>query len=153
MLRPANYLFLHVHPQAEMSKDLVDYQAEVWWGTGNVGLKLSGSLSNLGKTSNKEPWHNLRPWRPQGPEAGLSVGTNSFSCQINQGKLQPVWPVEQCRAQDLTSLCADPSNKQMYWFSSQSLCPFFRDLAPSKILTVNVLKPTTSKYVFILKIY
>lgn len=100
-----------------------------------MGLELSGSLANRSKTSNKaEPWHHLRPWRPQGAEAGLSVGTNSFSCQINRGKSQPVWPREQHRAQDLTSMCVDPSNDQVYWFSS--FCPFFRVLALSKILTI-----------------
>lgn len=100
-----------------------------------MGLELSGSLANRSKTSNKaEPWHHLRPWRPQGAEAGLSVGTNSFSCQINRGKSQPVWPREQHRAQDLTSMCVDPSNNQVYWFSS--FCAFFRVLALSKKLTI-----------------
>lgn len=100
-----------------------------------MGLELSGSLANRSKTSHKaEPWHHLRPWRPQGAEAGLSVGTNSFSCQINWGKSQPVWPREQHRAQDLTSMCVDPSNNQVYWFSS--FCPFFRVSALSKILTI-----------------
>lgn len=85
LLEPTNYLvFLHFY-----------YWAVLWWETGIMGLQLSSPSANRNSTSNKaEPRHRLRSLETTGSRSRMSVGTNSPSRQINQGKSQPAWPGE-----------------------------------------------------------
>lgn len=60
--------------------------------------------------------------------AGLSVETNSFSCRLNEGKSQPVWPgTSSGSSQDLTDALSGmtPKNNQTSYQSvSECFCPF-----------------------------
>lgn len=100
----------------------------------SLELQLSSSLASRGKTSNKaEPWHHLRPWRPQEEEAGWVLIQTASAARLtwashnlsdpgsNTG--HRVWP---------TCVFVDPSNNQAYRFLNENFCPFFR---VSKTLT------------------